>query len=293
MANSLKQGEVLLLENLRFHIGEEKPDQEIGFAKSLANLGDMYADDAFGAAHRKHASIVEVPKFFPEKCAMGLLMEKEYRYMSEIAQSPKRPFYVITGGAKIGTKLGILKSLLKKVDGIFVGGGMVFTFLKAIGMEIGDSICSDEMLDDAKIFLEMCRKENVPLYFPEDFVITNDQEVQNISKDEPIKKGWKGMDIGLETVKSWSDALSNGATVFWNGPMGVFEMEPFAQGTKGLAQNLSCLPGDVIVGGGDSVAAIKGLHLEEKFTHLSTGGGASLEFIEFGKLPGIDALTNK
>ncbi len=293
IAKNLQMGEVLLLENLRFHKGEEHPDEEPEFAENLAKLGDVYVDDAFGAAHRNHSSIVGITKFFPKTSAMGFLMEKEVLYLSQVVLNPKRPFYAIIGGAKVGSKLAVLNSLSQKIDGIFIGGGMSFTFFKAMGLSIGDSICDDEMIDNAKSFLKICEEKAIQIHLPKDLVVTNDQDIQMILSKDGVKKGWKGMDIGPQTVEEWTPLLSKGATIFWNGPMGVFEEPSFAHGTERLAQNLSMMSGDVIVGGGDSVAAISNLKLEKSFTHLSTGGGASLEFIEFGHLPGVDALTPK
>ena len=293
IAKNLQESEVLLLENLRFHKGEEHPDEEPEFAENLAKLGDIYVDDAFGAAHRSHSSIVGITKFFPKASAMGFLMEKEVSYLSQVVLNPKRPFYAIIGGAKVGSKLGVLNSLSQKIDGIFIGGGMSFTFFKAMGLSIGDSICDDEMIDNAKYFLKICEEKAIQVHLPKDLVVTDDEDIQMILSKDGIKDGWKGMDIGPQTVEEWTPLLSKGATVFWNGPMGVFEEPSFAHGTERLAQNLSTMSGDVIVGGGDSVAAISDLKLEKSFAHLSTGGGASLEFIEFGHLPGVDALTPK
>ena len=293
IAKTLNPGEVLLLENLRFHKGEEHPDEEPEFAKNLAKLGDVYVNDAFGAAHRSHSSIVGITNFFPKASAMGFLMEKEVSYLSQVVLNPNRPFYAIIGGAKVGSKLGVLNSLSQKIDGIFIGGGMSFTFFKAMGLSIGDSICDDKMLDNAKSFLKTCEEKAIQVHLPKDLVVTDDQDIQMILSKEGVKEGWKGMDIGPQTVEEWTPLLSKGATIFWNGPMGVFEEPSFAHGTERLAQNLSTMSGDVIVGGGDSVAAISDLKMEKSFAHISTGGGASLEFIEFGRLPGVDALTPK
>lgn len=291
MVDHLKEGEVLLLENLRFHPGEEHPEKDPSFAQSLAKLGDVYINDAFGAAHRSHASTVTITQYFPKACAMGFLMEKELAFLSKLVLNPKRPFYAIIGGAKIGSKIGVFRTLEKRVDAIFIGGGMAFTFFKAQGISIGDSICDNEKLSDAKAFLLECAKHEIQVHLPTDIVITNDQEVQMIQMNKGIPDGWKGMDVGPQTVEKWSTDLKNGATIFWNGPMGVFEEPAFAHGTTRLAQNLSMMSGEVIVGGGDSLAAIKSLHLQKSFAHLSSGGGASLEFIENGSLPGIEALT--
>jgi len=292
-AKDVKIGEVVLLENLRFHEGEEHPEKDPSFAKSLAELGDIYVNDAFGSAHRKHASTAVITQFFPKKSAMGFLMEKEVSFLSQVVISPKRPFYAILGGAKISSKIGVLESLLQKIDAIFIGGGMAFTFLKLQGIEIGDSLCDDTMIEKAKAFLKGCEEKAIQVHLPKDIVITNDQENQVVLAKDGIPTGWKGMDIGPKTLEEWVVFLDKAATIFWNGPMGVFEVPAFANGTNRLAQNLSTLSASVIVGGGDSVAAINALHLEKNFAHISTGGGAALEYIEYGHLPGIDALTNK
>lgn len=291
MVNALQEGEVIMLENLRFHPGEEHPEKDPSFAKSLAKLGDIYVNDAFGAAHRSHASTVTITEYFPKASAMGFLMEKEVAFLSKLVLNPKRPFFAIIGGAKIGSKIGVFRALGKKVDAIFIGGGMAFTFFKAQGISIGDSICDDEKLEDAKAFLSECAKHEIQVHLPTDIVITDDRETQMIHMTKGIPDGWKGMDVGPQTVEKWSEDLKNGATIFWNGPMGVFEEPVFAHGTNRLAQNLSMMSGEVIVGGGDSLAAIKSLNLQKSFAHLSSGGGASLEFIEKGTLPGIEALT--
>jgi phosphoglycerate kinase len=292
-AKDINLGEAVLLENLRFHEGEEHPEKDPSFAKSLAELGDIYVNDAFGTAHRKHASTAVITQYFPKKSAMGFLMEKEVSFLSQIVISPKHPFYAILGGAKLSSKIGVLESLLQKIDAIFVGGGMAFTFLKLQGIEIGDSLCDDAMIEKAKAFLKGCEEKAIQVHLPKDIVITNDQENQVVLAKDGIPSSWKGMDIGPKTLEEWATSLDKAATIFWNGPMGVFEVPAYASGTNHLAQNLSTLSASVIVGGGDSVAAINGLHLEKSFAHISTGGGAALEYIEYGHLPGIDALTNK
>lgn len=292
-SKELQGGEIALLENLRFHEGEEHPEKDPSFAKQLADLGDIYVNDAFGAAHRKHSSTTTIAEYFPKKSAMGFLMEKEVSFLSQIVLSPKRPFYAILGGAKVGSKIGVLESLVEKIDAIFIGGGMAFTFLKVQGIEIGDSICDNEMLEKAKSFLQACKEKAIQVHLPKDLVITNDQENQVVLAKDGVTPSWKGMDIGPKTLEEWVGLLEKASTIFWNGPMGVFEVPAFANGTNRLAQNLSTISADVIVGGGDSVAAINALGLEKSFAHISTGGGASLEYIEYGHLPGIDALTNK
>lgn len=293
----LREGDILLLENLRFHSAEEDPDVDNQFAKELAQLGDLYVNDAFGTAHRAHSSTTVLPSFFPGAAATGFLMEKEVSFLSSLIQTPKRPFYTIIGGAKISSKLGVLDSILEKVDGIFIGGGMVFTFLKALGHEIGSSICDDTFVETAKNFIAKCNEKAVRLFLPKDILIASEisekAETRTVTIKEGIPEGWSGVDIGPKTLEEWQGILSKGATIFWNGPMGVFEIEPFASGTNALAQILADLPAATIVGGGDSIAAINKLGISKNFTHISTGGGAALEFIEHGHLPGIDALTDR
>jgi phosphoglycerate kinase len=287
MANKLQPGQVILLENLRFHPGEEAPDKDPTFTASLAKLGTCYVNDAFGTAHRAHASTAAIAKFFPGKSAMGFLMEKEILALSPLISNPPRPFYAIIGGAKISSKIGVIKKLLDKVDALFVGGGMFFTFLKAEGVEVGNSLCEDPAT------VRDLPKEK--LHFPIDIVIadgfSNDADKQIILAKNGIPEGWQGMDIGPKTVAEWSKILPKGATVFWNGPLGVFEMANFAKGTKAIAELLAKSKAKTIVGGGDSVAAVEQMGLGNQFAHLSTGGGASLEFLEYGRLPGIDALS--
>lgn len=296
IAHALKPGQILLLENLRFYPAEEKPSLDPSFAQKLAKLGDAYVNDAFGTAHRSHSSTVNVAKFFPDKAAAGLLMQKEIQAFSDLLTHPKRPFYAIIGGAKISTKMGVLQSLLSKVDGIFIGGGMAFTFLKAQGISIGASICEDDQIPIAKKFLEECHKKNILCALPSDLLIADAFKDSAHSKIIPvvtgIPEGWQGMDIGPITLSAWKAALQNAATIFWNGPVGVFEFPHFAQGTEEIAQKLASLKAITVVGGGDSVAAINRFGLASKFSHLSTGGGASLEYIELGHLPGIDILTD-
>lgn len=297
MAQTLQAGQVLLLENLRFYPAEEKPSTDPTFAKKLAELGDIYVNDAFATAHRDHSSTATIAQFFQGKAAAGLLLQKEIHAVENLISNPKRPFYVIIGGSKISTKIGVLKSLLSKADGIFIGGGMAFTFFKAQGMKIGDSIHEDAELPQAIDFLKECSKKNIPLWLPSDLRIadafTNEAHSKIVSVSEGIPEGWRGMDIGPQTLDDWKKLLQKAQTIFWNGPLGVFEFSHFAQGTQQIAQTIAHLNTITIVGGGDSVAAINQIGLASKFTHVSTGGGASLEYIEFGHLPGIDALSDK
>lgn len=291
MASALRPGQVLMLENVRFHIGEEEPEKDPSFVDQLAELGDLYVNDAFGTAHRAHASTALIAKHFPGKAAAGFLMEKELSFLYPLLQSPRHPFYAIIGGAKVSTKTGVIHNLLKRVDSLFLGGGMTFTFLKAEGIEIGSSLFEEGEVNGAKQILQNAKS----IHLPTDLVIadafSNDAKWKVIKSRAGIPQGWQGMDIGPETIHEWSRLLQKASTVFWNGPLGVFEMPHFAKGTFEIATSLANSKAEVIVGGGDSVAAIQQMGLGEKFAHLSTGGGAALEFLEFGHLPGIDALS--
>lgn len=295
VASKLQPGEILLLENLRFHKAEEDPQSDPTFAKNLAKLGDVYINDAFGTAHRKHSSTAVIAKYFDGLVAPGLLMQKEIDFLKKHLESPQHPFYAIIGGSKISSKLGVLKSLLNKVDALFIGGGMVYTFLKSLGIEIGESIVEKDLIPEAKQFLEEAKSKNIPVYFPKDQVIanafSNDAEKKIVYTEKGIPNGWRGMDIGPITRTEWANTLKNAKMIFWNGPLGVFEMPQFSEGTHDIASTLAHLDAITIAGGGDSVAAINELGLLEKFSHISTGGGATLEFIEKGHLPGIDAIT--
>lgn len=294
MARDLNPGQVLLLENLRFHPAEEKPSLDPIFAKKLASLGDVYVNDAFGTAHRMHSSTAAIAQYFPGKAAAGFLMQKEINFLSSLL-NPKRPFYAIIGGAKISTKMGVLKSLISKADGIFIGGGMAFTFYLAQGIKIGNSIHEDDQIPVAAAFLKECGEKKIPCWLPKDLIIADtfrdDSQSKCVAASQGIPDGWQGMDIGPQTQEEWNKALKNAETIFWNGPLGVFEFPHFAKGTEQIAKTLSSLKATTVVGGGDSVAAINRLGLISSFTHVSTGGGASLEFIEYGHLPGIDALS--
>lgn len=297
MVQELKPGQVLLLENLRFHRGEEHPDEDPDFVKKLAKLGDVYVNDAFGTAHRAHASTTSVAYQFPGKAAAGFLLEKEIRFLGETLLNPKRPFYAILGGAKISTKIGVIESLLKKADAVLIGGGMAFTFLKAQGIAIGNSIHEDDFLDKAKELLAKKSKNGSRLLLPLDLVIADQVKegatVKTIDRAAGIPEGFQGVDIGPKTIEAYSKELQGAATVLWNGPLGVFEVPEFAKGTDAIANVLVRLKATTIVGGGDSIAALQKAGLADRITHLSTGGGASLEYIEFGTLPGIEALSEK
>jgi phosphoglycerate kinase len=295
LAAKMKPGDVMLLENVRFYPAEEKPEKDPDFAKNLARLGDLYIDDAFGSAHRAHSSVVGVAKYFPGKAVPGFLMEKEIQFLGHALASPKRPFYAIIGGAKISTKIGVLGALIQKTDGIFIGGGMAFTFFKALGIPIGSSICEEEMVETAKKLIADCKEKKIPLFLPLDVVAATSFEATanfdtfNMSKGIP--DGYQGMDIGEKTQNAWEKSLHDGRTILWNGPVGVYEFPNFAAGTNKIAKALAGMKEAVtIAGGGETVAAINGLGLGAFFSHISTGGGASLEYIEKGSLPGIDAL---
>lgn len=297
LAQNLLPGSILMLENLRFHAAEEKPEQDPSFAKQLAQLGDFYVNDAFGTAHRAHSSTATITTYFPGKAAAGFLLQKEIEFLGKYFDRPKHPFYAIIGGAKVSTKLGVLHSLLAKVDALFIGGGMAYTFFKAQGIAIGNSLCEDNLLEEAKKFQDLAAKKNIPLFLPKDLVIaqafTKDAKHKIIEASHGIPAGFQGMDIGPMTCKEWKNTLQNAQMVFWNGPVGVFEFPAFSKGTKAIAETLAQLPAITIAGGGDSVAAINQLGLAEKFSHISTGGGATLEYIQFGHLPGITALSKK
>ena len=288
-------GTITLLENLRFH--KEEEEGSLDFAKKLAVHGDLFINDAFGTAHRKHASTYTIASLFPGVSAAGFLLEKEVSQLSTLTSSPKRPFYTIIGGAKVGSKLGVLTSLIERVDSIFIGGGMAFTFLKAQGYAIGSSLVDVNFVPKAEAFMNACEEKAIKVYLPKDIVIASSidekSEQKTIHTKDGIPDGFSGVDIGEETQREWSDILSTGATIFWNGPLGVTEIEQFSKGTKAIAESMAKIDGTTIVGGGDSVAAIKTLGLNKNFTHISTGGGASLEFIEYGHLPAIDALSNR
>ncbi|MEI8329637.1 MAG: phosphoglycerate kinase [Chlamydiia bacterium] len=294
----IKPGQILLLENLRFHQAEEHPDKDLSFAKALAKHGDIYINDAFATAHRNHASTSVITQYFPGKAAAGLLMGKEIEALTQILVHPIQPFYAIIGGAKVSSKIGALRALVAKAQGIFIGGGMCYTFMHALGKPIGDSLCEKEQIDTAKQFIDLCQIKQVPLFFPHDLVIANaftpDAQIQNIKPENGIPSGWQGMDIGPITCTEWARVLENAKTIFWNGPLGVFEFPRFAQGTFSIAQSIAKLSScHSVIGGGDSLAAIHQLGIGKAFTHLSTGGGATLEFIELGTLPGIEALSEK
>ena len=295
MAGKLEKGQTLLLENLRFHAEEEANDEK--FAKQLANLADFYVNDAFGSAHRAHASTAGITKFV-QKSAAGLLMEKELEYLGKALQHPERPFVAILGGAKVGDKIDVIQNLINKVDTLLIGGGMAYTFLKAQGHQIGKSLVEHDKVDLARQMLEQARSRKMKLLLPVDHIaadkIDASAAVRTISSVQPIPENMMGVDIGPHTIEAFSEEISGARTIVWNGPMGVFEVAPFAKGTFKIAQAVAeNAAATSIVGGGDSVSAIHAAGVADKITHISTGGGASLEFLEGKKLPGVEALTDK
>jgi phosphoglycerate kinase len=295
LVDKMQAGDCLLLENLRFHSEETKNDEE--FARKLASLGDIYVNDAFGTAHRAHASTEGVTAFFNQSVA-GFLMEKEIRYLGQTLAAPERPFVAILGGAKISGKIDVIMNLIGKVDKLLIGGGMVFTFAKALGYGIGDSLLEEDKVELAKEIFAKAKDSRTTLYFPTDAIVSaeiSDSATTDVVEVDQIPDGKMGLDIGPATVKMFSEALADARTVVWNGPMGVFEHKPFAEGTLALAKLLAEITGKgavTIVGGGDSAAAVSQMGLDDKLTHISTGGGASLEFLEGKELPGLAALTD-
>jgi phosphoglycerate kinase len=292
MAKALKGGEVLLLENVRFHKEEEKNDPE--FARRLASLGDVYVNDAFGSAHRAHASTEGVARYLP--AVAGFLMESEIKFLGGLLENPQKPFVAIIGGAKVSTKIAVLESLLGRVSAILIGGGMAYTFLKAQGHRIGKSMVEEEFLDTARSLLAKAGRAGVEFLLPLDHKVAD--EFNEKARAQPvdgvdIPDGKIGMDIGPKTVARYREKILAARTVFWNGPMGVFEFAPFADGTLQVARAVAECPGTTVVGGGDSVAAINQFKLAGKIDHVSTGGGASLEMIEGKELPGVKALQDK
>jgi phosphoglycerate kinase len=295
VAGQLEMGQTLLLENLRFHNEEEANDEK--FARQLANLAEYYVNDAFGSAHRAHASTEGITKFM-KQCAAGLLMEKELKYLGKALQNPEEPFVAILGGAKVSDKIGVIENLLTKINVLIIGGGMAYTFLKAQGQEIGKSLLEVDKIDLAKNLLAAAKKRNVKLLLPVDHVVAIKPEpnavVQQIGEGQPIPADKMALDIGPKTIELFSDAISDARTIVWNGPMGVFEIPGFSKGTFKIAHAVADNGAATsIVGGGDSVAAVKAANVADKITHISTGGGASLEFLEGKKLPGVEALTEK
>ena len=291
-AEALKEGEVMLLENVRFEPGEEKNDEEL--SKKFASLAEVYVNDAFGTAHRAHSSTTGVASFLP--AVSGFLIEKELNFMGSALENPERPFMAILGGRKVSDKIGVIEALLEKVDVLMIGGAMAYTFFKAMGYSVGNSICEEDKLDLAKELMEKAKSKGVKFMLPIDTKVgkefSKDTESKTVKFTE-IPDGWEGFDSGEKTIEMFKNELQSAKTVIWNGPVGLFEFDQFAIGTNSIAKILADLDAVTIVGGGDSAAAVEKAGLAEKFTHISTGGGASLEFLEGKKLPGIEALQDK
>jgi len=298
MVAGLKAGEVLLLENTRFHKEEtsKDPAEREKMAKALASYGDVFVNDAFGTAHRAHASTETIAHYLP--AVAGFLMEKEIEFLNDkVLKNSAKPFVAVIGGAKVSSKIAVLESLLSKVDKLIVGGGMAYTFLKAQGVSVGKSLVEDDQIETAKKILAAAQAKKVTLLLPIDHVMGKEFAAETEAKNSngaAIEDGWLGMDIGPATVKNFKDALAGAKTVFWNGPMGVFEFPKYAAGTTAIATTLANLPGAItVIGGGDSVSAVKKAGVAAKMSHISTGGGASLELVEGKELPGIKALNDK
>ena len=290
LSKEMKPGQVMLLENLRLHPEEEKNEER--FAKKLATLCDVYINDAFGASHRAHASIVGMLPFVAEK-GIGFLMQREVNFFKGMLEKPKRPFVAILGGGKVSDKIGVIESLLNQVDALCVGGAMAYTFLKAMGKNMGESKVELDKIHIAKKILNRAATKGIPIFLPQDHLIAqnlNETAKTQTTPDQNIPAGWMGVDIGLKTVEEFARQMQKAKTVFWNGPLGIYEIEHFAQGTYGVARAMASLQATTIIGGGDSASAVQKAGLADKITHISTGGGASLEFIEAGTLPGLKAL---
>ncbi|PEC21494.1 phosphoglycerate kinase [Bacillus cereus] len=293
MVAAMNEGDVLVLENVRFYAGEEKNDAEL--AKEFAALADIFVNDAFGAAHRAHASTAGIADYLP--AVSGLLMEKELDVLGKALSNPERPFTAIIGGAKVKDKIGVIRHLLDKVDNLIIGGGLAYTFVKALGHEIGQSLCEDDKIELAKEFMQLAKEKGVNFYMPVDVVITeefSETATTQIVGIDSIPSTWEGVDIGPKTREIYADVIKNSKLVVWNGPMGVFEMTPFAEGTKAVGQALADAEDTYsVIGGGDSAAAVEKFGMADKMSHISTGGGASLEFMEGKELPGVVCLNEK
>jgi phosphoglycerate kinase len=293
LVSGMKNGDVLMLENVRFHKGEEKNDPE--FAKALASLADMYVDDAFGTAHRAHASTEGITHFLKGPFAAGFLIQKELKYLGDALDKPERPFLAILGGKKVADKIGVIRNLLKKVDSLIIGGGMAYTFYKAQGMEIGTSLFDQEAFETAKEILKEFGGNPEKILLPVDCLVAEKFDVSANTKvvaANAIPAGWQGVDIGPESIEIFINKIKRAKTIVWNGPMGVFEIDKFAEGTRKIAEAMAQSEAVTVIGGGDSAAALEKFGLTGKMTHVSTGGGASLEFLEGIQLPGIAALTD-
>ena len=296
VCNALKPGDVVLLENLRFYPEEEKGDKK--FAKELASLGDIYINDAFATAHRKHASTATIAEFFPGNKYFGVLLAKELRNLNKVMFEAKAPFTAIIGGAKVSTKISIIKNLIDKVDNLIIGGGMAFTFIKALGGEVGGSLVENDRIDDVKEMVQEMMLKGVNLFIPTDAIIADGFSDEANFKESPadkIKDDWMGLDIGKKTCRRFAEIINKSETILWNGPMGVFELPNFKQGTKAIAISVASatISGSFsLVGGGDSVAAINQYNLGDQISYVSTGGGAMLEYIEGRELPGVTAIMS-
>jgi phosphoglycerate kinase len=293
LVGTMNEGDVLLLENVRFYAGEEKNEPEL--AKAFADLADVYVNDAFGAAHRAHASTEGIAHHIP--AVSGLLMEKELAVLGKAMSNPERPFTAIIGGAKVKDKIGVIENLLDKVDNLIIGGGLAYTFVKAQGHEIGKSLLEEDKMDLALSFIEKAKEKGVKFYMPVDVIVSDDFSEDANTKTvsiEEIPADWEALDIGPKTAEIYSEVIQNSKLVIWNGPMGVFELNKFAGGTKAVAEALAEANDTYsVIGGGDSAAAVEKFHLADRMSHISTGGGASLEFIEGKELPGVVALNDK
>lgn len=289
--STMNNGDIVLLENVRFHAGEEKNDASL--AKQFAAMADLYVNDAFGAAHRAHASTAGIAEHLP--AVSGLLLEKELDVLGKALSTPERPFTAIIGGAKVKDKIDVIDHLLDKVDNLIIGGGLSYTFSKAQGYEIGKSLLEEDKIELAKSFIQKAKDKGVNLYLPVDAVIADDFSKDantKVVKMDAIPEDWQGLDIGTETAELYAKVIEESKLIIWNGPMGVFEMEPFAGGTKRVAQAMADTEGYTIIGGGDSAAAVEKFGVGDKMNHISTGGGASLEFMEGKDLPGVSALND-
>ena len=292
MVEALKPGDILLLENLRFHKEEEKNDP--GFAQSLAKLADVYVNDAFAVSHRAHASVEGMTKFFKDKAA-GYLMRDELHYLGKVMEDPARPLVAVIGGAKVSGKLEVLQNLAPRVNKLIIGGGMAFTFLKAVGMNVGKSLVEEDLVKTAQGILEEARKKGVKVFLPVDCVVAEKMDPAAQTKVVPVDKipgDGMGLDIGPETLRHFGEALKDARTILWNGPMGVFEMEPFSKGTLGMIRHIVSSGAMSVVGGGDTDTAVRKSGQADKFSYISTAGGAFLELLEGKKLPGVEALKN-
>ena len=292
LTDNMKEGDVVLLENVRFH--REETDNDPEFAKKLASFADIYVNDAFGTAHRAHASTAGVAAYLP--AVSGFLIEKEINFMGDALENPKRPFMAILGGKKVSDKIGVIEALLEKVDTLLIGGAMAYTFFKSMGYSVGDSICELDKLDLAQDIMKKAKEKGVKLMLPVDTKVGkefNPDTESKVVKYTEIPDGWEGFDIGPKTIKMYVEELKSAKTVVWNGPLGLSEFEQFAAGTDTIAEALANSDAITIIGGGDSAAAIERMGLSDKFSHISTGGGASLEFLEGKKLPGIECLLDK